>query len=163
MVWEAVYGLEEYERISDGTGLSKYFFLTLDRISIKTGRFLVWWTLDVGLVDRSPLQFFVLFLNLVKKNCSQHVKLGAGNMVAMDLLQLRGAMKRDPKAYEDELCLQLRHFQVKHPPLIFGFWRVSMMIHFNEDSANFLQAIENMCQNLNVYTTRNTTFVECLS
>ena len=30
----------------------------------------------------------------------------------MDLLQLRGAMKRDPKAYEDELNLQLRHFQV---------------------------------------------------
>ena len=33
-------------------------------------------------------------------------------MSNMDLLQLRGAMKRDPKAYEDELRLQLRHFQV---------------------------------------------------
>jgi hypothetical protein len=33
-------------------------------------------------------------------------------MAGMDLLQLRGAMKRDPKAYEDELSLQLRHFQV---------------------------------------------------
>jgi hypothetical protein len=44
-------------------------------------------------------------------------------MATMDLLQLRGAMKRDPKAYEDELSLQLRHFQVSNTIYCVAFIR----------------------------------------